>query len=87
MYVNGISYVIQDDLSMHCTLNVEDEYQLTLRVEGMMKMSNYGREGKKGLTPYLNRGIGKYNSSEGEYLNAKKQEEDGKDHAYYHGGI
>lgn len=51
-YVNGLNFSIQDEISMHRTLTIEDAYQMALRVEEKLKRVKRG--GKKGSTPSSN---------------------------------
>ena len=69
--MNGPSFPIQDDISMHHTLTIEDTYQMALKVEEKIKRINRGS--KMGGTPTSNQGCGGSSFFKGEYLTPSTQ--------------
>ena len=54
--MKGLSFPIQDEISMHCTLTIEDAYQMALKAKEKLKRINIGSN--KGGTPSSNWGHG-----------------------------
>ncbi|KAH9304342.1 hypothetical protein KI387_008746, partial [Taxus chinensis] len=85
-YINGLSYTIQDELSMLRIHSLDDAYQLALKAKEKNKRSNFRRGVKRGPSSSPMRGRGRFESTKGESSNTEGHEDSGQSHGNYQRG-